>query len=241
MKKIEDDILDVFIKHASKAYLDEMVDEYPNPKSLIGKYEFSSEFEKWANETIKKEEKRNKKTSQSWNKVKKVSFRVASVAYLLIASSIFVAFTVPPVREKLTNYIVTYTADNNIELNLQNEEEEQDCSTDKLSKFYLDKYHVEGFNIINIENYEIMLILTYQNDRGEEIRFERHVGTPSIITDGEKSEFSSITINNNEGYISYNKSETLTTIFWHDEEYSYIIMSKIDKNKVIELAERFTK
>ena len=239
MKEYKESLFDLMLTYASKELVDEIVDKYPDPEELKGKYEFSPEFEKWAEDLMRKEKKRTRirKHKNSWQIaliiVKKGAVTI-SISFALFA---LMAFAVPSIRVTLANYFIQQN-EKHIGMELQDSSEEiQD--NDPTSTNYVIPYLPKGFEITEEVDTDNLLVIQYINENDEAIRFERHNDTVTLTIDSEESGFEQVIISNYECYVS--SKNGINTIIFNTENYGYIISAEISIDELIKIAESILK
>ena len=230
MKKLNDKIFDLMLEEASQQYVEQIAAGYPSAEELKGRYTFSPEFENWVEGVIQSEEKRLKRIGYKkvWKRIWRASQKISVALCMLFATFFLVAFTVPPIRSALLNF-VTERHEDYVEVDLKDQDSEKD---EMIANININM--PEEFNIINVIDSKTMLIVTYENSAGETLQLERYLGTAGMIVDSEKSGFDSIMIREKEGYISSRNGKN--TILFHDSEYGYTIMSEIDQDRLVTIA-----
>ena len=231
MKELNEKIFDLMLEEASKLYVENLVAEYPSPEELEGKYTFSPKFEAWIEGIIKSERRRLKRKAfkRTLNIVLNIGQKAATIMCCAFALSLLLAFTVPPIRVAILNF-VTETNEDYIEMDLKTKEETNGIIGN------IDIDMPKDFEIIDIDKTDALLSITYQNNEGATIFLERYIGTAGTIIDSENSGFKKIAIGEEDGYILLKNDKT--TVICHDEDYGYtIISSDISHEELIEIAE----
>lgn len=232
MNDYYEELFELRIKYASKEILDEMVKEYPTPEELHGKYRYSSAHINWAQDIIKKE-KRKEQLAKDKKKLKthRKVVKVAAVFCIVMATVTCVAFTVPPIRIALSNFLLE-EKENHYDLELQEKKENGQFDI----PVYIEEYMPEGFIVTDVDESQSMLIVTFENDAKDMIHFERFVGSAGITLDSEDSSYENIMIGENEGH-SISKNEETVFVF-NDDEYGYIISSTLTRSELLQIAQK---
>ena len=237
MKEFKESLFDLVLTYASKELVDEIVSKYPEPEELKGKYEFSPEFEKWAEEFIRKDKRRkhSKKHKSAWNMVLIIIKRAAVTICIMLSVFSLMAFAIPSIRIALANYFIEQN-DKYISMELQEDNKEKNSNSN-----YSDiiPYLPEGFVITKEIDNDNLLVIQYMNDNNETIQFERYTGTALLTIDNEESGFEQIMINNNICYISVKNGSN--TIVFNNENYGYMISSEINMDELKKMAESILK
>lgn len=232
MKNYYEELFELRIKYASKEILDEMVKEYPTPEELHGKYSYSSTHVNWAQDIIKNEKQKVQSAKDKKKlKIHRVGVRVATVFCIVMATATCVAFTVPPIRMALSNFLLeekeTYY---DLELQEKNENRQFDIPA------YIEEYIPKGFEVTDVFESQSMLIVTFENDANDMIRLERLVGTAGITLDAEDSNYEDIMIGKNKGHSITKNGETV--IVFNSDEYGYILSSTLTRSELIKIARK---
>lgn len=228
MRQSKNEKIDALLEEAAKISIEELIEDYPNLNELEGQYEFSSKHSKKMNKLFKKAKKLEIEGEiDAWHKFRKFSFNAAAVICMLFTVFTLVAFTVPEIRVAITNYFVEKNEEHiviNTESNTNNNE-----MTDGTPK-----YIPEGFEIISIIKTDIMIDAVYQNNDNDFIYYTRNAGETMLTIDNENNDFNEINISEYPGYISEKHNEI--TVVFHDGEYTYHIVSNIDREEIIKIA-----
>ena len=237
MKEFKESLFDLVLTYASKELVDEIVSKYPEPEEVRGRYEFSPEFEKWAEDLIRKEKKRshNKKHKSAWNMVLIIIKRAAVAICIMFSVSSLMAFAIPSIRISLANYFIEQN-EKFISMELQEDNKEKNSD---LNYSDVIPYLPEGFVIAKEIDNDNLLVIQYMNDKNETIQFERYTGTASLTLDNEESGFEQTMINNNICYISVKNGSN--TIVFNNENYGYMISSEINMDELKKMAESILK
>ncbi len=231
MKSYKESLFDLALTYASKEFVDEIADKYPDSDDLRGKYEFSPELEKWVDELFQKDKKksRHKKNKDTWNIILAIMKKGAITICSAIALFALMAFSIPSLRVSLANYVIQLN-EKHIAMELENEAEETQ-GTIKNSDLYIP----EGFEIIEEANNDNIYIIRYANQKNEIIHFEQYTGSVSLTIDNEESEFEKTIISGVECYTTIKNGVNI--IVFNTENYGYKISSVISMDELIKMAE----
>lgn len=229
MKQSKRERIDKIFSDASDVALNGLIDEYPTLEELADKYEFSDKHTKKMNRLFKKAEKiESRGHADAWHTFRRLSFNTAAVICMIFTMFTLVAFTVPEMRVAITNYIVEQNEEFiviNTESNMHNGEIIEGTP----------KYIPEGFEIVDYMPAENTIIIRYENNDNRFIHFIRNKGDSSVTVDNESSEFEKTHIHDFVGYVCKKNNEI--TVIFHDGTYTYHIVSNINEEEVLIIAE----
>lgn len=228
MKQSKRELIDELFKEAAEKSLSDIIKKYPTLEELEGKYEFSNKHNKKMKRFFKKAEKvESRGNIDAWHTFRRMSFNAAAVLCMLFTILTLVAFTVPEIRVEITNYIVE-----------KNEEHIVISTESNMYKGEIikgaPKYIPEGFEVNSYTETEIILDIMYSSGDNRFIYYTRSAGETMLTLDNENSNFTNINIAEHLGYISQKNDEV--TIIFHDGEYTYYIVSDIDRDEMIKIA-----
>lgn len=228
MKKHDEQLFEQLIRHASGEWLDEMADDSSEDIRTQNDLSFSSGFLTWADELIKKEDRRERRWRLS-ARLKKTGQRVAVVACILIAVCSLAAFSIPPVRIALTNLLIEQADDY------------YGMSVDTAEKNTVSilGYVPEGFKAISVIENENALFIVLENDGHQTIRFERLSGKIDLTVDSESTGLESVLINGLSGFYTEKNGEQI--LIFNDDTYSYKFTAPIEKDEIVKMAEQIKK
>lgn len=223
MNRNNEELLDAMIKNASKQIIDEIADSYPSPEELECKHTFSPEFRTWVDGRIKQERIRERKNKRViwWKQFRTVSIHVATALCVLFAGFLLAAFTVPPIRIAVMNFLVQH---NEVHTDMDIPQKDEDFYGDSR---YVIPYIPEGYEVTNTVENDIALFITFSNKAGKSIWFERHVGAVGLTIDREDIHEEIVTIGNRDAYYFYKNG--IYTIVITDENFGYKITSDTDE------------
>lgn len=228
MKKHNEELLEQLIRCAADEWLDDMADEpLPETKENLT---FSSGFEAWADNLVRREEKRERRRNAFLN-LKKAGKRVAIVACILIAICSLAAFTIPPVRIALTNYLID-SNDKYYDMSLGG-------NGNNSGSVSVLGFVPDGFKPVSVTENEDTIFVVLENDIHQTIVFERFGGKINFTLDNEDVSVEKVSIGGLDGYYSAKNGEN--KLMFNDDQYSYTILSVLDKETMIKMAESIKK
>ena len=175
----------MLLEHACEKYIDKVTSQYPSPEELEDNYSVSvsPKFNCWVKEMIGSENKRLRRKAFNEAIVRHiiVAKKVAIVICFIFAASLLLAFTVPPIRVEILNFITQINEDY-AEMDLVNNDQEISSTDYNLNL-------PEGFEVTNITEQDTILIATVINYTGNVITIERYFGSIGSIIDNEESGF----------------------------------------------------
>lgn len=194
--------------------------------------EVPESLDKWFlefNDSLEQEDKKIKNAS----KFKKVLSKVSIVFLVLFVSFATLTATVDAFRIRVLNLIVENT-DKYLAIEVS-DEAKTEATNDNSAGDYILAYLPNGFEIDYIEDFGKTHIVNYINKENEEILFNQSPNGTDFQMDSEDASMEEVDIMGNKAIV-LNK-EGRTTIFWHNEEYSFYLLSTIGESELIKMAE----
>ena len=183
----------------------------------------------------KLEERKNRKKYKE--RFKSIFSKVAIVFLVLFISMSILTVTVDAFRVKLLNIIMNNT-EKYLEIDVSDSNGVENIQRN-LEGFYELEYIPSGFKIDYVEDLGDTKVVSYVNNRDEEILFNQSPSGTNFQLDSENAEVKEININGNEAVI-LNK-EGRTTLFWNNEEYSFYLISTIGEEELIKMSKSLVK
>ncbi|MEX1377676.1 MAG: DUF4367 domain-containing protein [Eubacteriales bacterium] len=228
MKKKSEDMIDEILEGASRISMDSIINNYPSVEELKEKYDFSKKHNKRMEKLFRKSKKvEGNYNYDAWQKFRKFSFNAAAVICMIFTLFTLLAFTVPPIRVTIANYIVEYN-EKYVELNTNHDNNIDDI-------YGAPQYIPEGYMVKDIVETKSLLKIIYINDDGKEIYFDRYNGEVNITVDNENSEFKKITIKEFTGYTITKNGQS--TIVFYTDTYTYSLIADLEYSEIILIAE----
>lgn len=154
----------------------------------------------------------------------------AVVFFILFIGSSILLFSVEAFRVKAINFIMEIKKEYT---EIRTKSPGEDAA---LKEIYLPDYIPEGFEISKTEVFSASKIIHYSNDKGQVIAFAQYNNeNASLRIDTEEAKVEKIVINGSEGLLV--EKEQLITILWHNDNFSFYLKSKTDKDLLIKIAE----
>lgn len=217
---VDDEFLYKHMKYAE----DKIIDKLPNEEDLS--HNFSKKFKRKMNRLLKEE-----KRSPFFNKFVNYGRRVAIVCVIAISVIFATTMSIEAYRERFIEKIIEVLEDfTSITFDI-----DEDVIVEELVSI-APGYVPEGFSVYEEETYTGAYLVRYKNEEDVEINYEQSIAAGAqVLLDTEGVEVEYININNQSVMIYTNKG--FNQLFWDDELYMYYIISSIDRNELIEMAE----
>lgn len=200
---------------------------------------YPKELNEWFNDYINKSKKLEKKNKRI-KKINSLSKRVAIILITLVICITTITFSVEAFRIKVLNFIIDkqerYTS---IEVSGKQVENEKGKLLDNWTDFYLPDYVPEGFEIVNAEKYGNIRIIYYENKDGVEIEFSQSPNGNNHQLDTENAQIDKIKIKDKEAILI--EKNGLITLLWYNDEDTFNLIGKTDKNEIIKMAKSIRK
>ena len=216
-------------------------DEISENLEEIKLVEVPKTLDKWFidfNDNLENKEIKNRKEIKK-NKFKNILSKLAIIFLVLFISIGALTVTVDAFRVKLFNLIIKNTEKYlDVEVN-DGLETNMNSIVENIDGFYQPTYIPSGFQLDYVEDLGHTKIVTYTNNKNEEILFNQSPNGTNFQLDSEDAEVKNVDIMGNEAII-INK-EGRTTVFWNNDEYSFYLLSTIDEKELISMAKSLIK
>ncbi|WP_018306724.1 DUF4367 domain-containing protein [Desulfitobacterium hafniense] len=232
----QEKMMDALMEYAANCYMDHMLNTIDEEKE---KFYQENTFPPELDARMKKFFRRRQLQEdlcQAYKKGSKILAKVAMVFLAICLSLGVLAATSEAARVKILNVLIE-AEDEFTKIRFQPglEKEAQNDEVSHLEGMYLPEYIPEGFKIVNTETYASTKIIYYANEQGERIEFNQYASeTMELMIDTEDAQVEKVLIHGVEGLIS--EKEGLTTIVWHNQEYSFYLASEIEREELIKMA-----
>jgi hypothetical protein len=242
-EKAKEKMFEAMLEYAGACHAENIANEMKAEDELEEQIPFPPDLDARMRKLISRQDRK-----ESFIKVRTTAARILpKVAIFFFAA--FVSFTilvtsVEAFRTKVLNFIIEvgkeYTS---IDL----KESDSDASSKGVSGIppdwkgvYVPAFVPEGFKITKAESLMFTKIIHYSNDNGQLIVYQQHNGeNTNIRVDTENAVSEEILINGLEGLLFEKKGTT--TLVWHNNDFSFSLMSEIDKDELIKMAESIKK
>lgn len=236
-EKAKEMMLEAILEYAGACHAENIVEEMQGEKNEYMPL-FPSELDKRIKRIINQHNRKEnlkelRRTSVRLLQKVAVIFLVASISFsvLLLGVEAF--------RVKVINLIMETTKEYTeikSESPIEDAEKERLLEQKDLKEMYLPDYIPEGFKILKTELFSASKIIHYSNDKDQLIVFAQYNNeNASIRIDTEEAKVEKIVINGSEGLLV--EKEQLITILWHNDNSSFYLKSKTDKDLLIKMAE----
>ena len=108
-----------------------------------------------------------------------------------------------------------------------------------IEMYYQSEYIPNGFELGSIKDLGDTKIIIYINEDNEEIVFNQSPNGTNFKIDSEDAIVNTIDINGKEAILL--SKEGMNTLFWYDEEYSFYLLSTVNHDELILMAESIIK
>lgn len=235
-KNNQDELNKVLYNHIGYNYVQDINKDIESNMKDIESIEIPESLDNWFLKFNRKFQNkiRNNKYKETVNKI--IS-KVAVIFLLLAISVAILTATVDAFRVRILSTI-SRKGPKYIDIRVIDEKEEG-ISNIKVNKYYLPEYIPNGFKLGSISDVENAKNIIYINKDNEKIEFNQAPNGTNFKIDSEKATIEDIDINGIEGIIIVKKG--ITTLFWHNEEYSFYLSSSIEQEELILMARSIIK
>jgi len=238
-EKAKEKIFDALVEYAAACHVENIANEFQQEDDIYEQIPFPPELDRRIKKLIN-QYYRKEQAKSIWKDTKKIFPKVAAVFF-----TIFIIFTVGIIsseafRIKILNFLIQaekeYTSIDVGNRDSKNSKLDTSAIPSDWGEIYMPMYVPKGFKITNTETLSDVKIILYSNDNNQFIVFEQCDNEKSNIRiDTENAEVQQVKINNIEGLLV--KKNGLITIVWHNNYSSFSLMSKINKEELLNMAE----
>lgn len=220
---VDDEFLYKHMKNAE----DKIIDNLPDEEDLS--HNFSRKFKSKMNRLLREE-----KRSPSFNRFVNYGRRVAIVLLIAISVIFASAMSIEAYRERFFDKVIEIL-ENYTSITFHTDEDVVVEDLVAISPGYVP----EGFSLYEEEIYHRAYVVRYKNEKDVEIFYEQSTARGQIMLDTESIEAEYIKIDNQKVMTYSNKG--FNQLYWDDKLYTYYIISSIDRDELIEMAESIIK
>ena len=238
-EKAKEKILEAMLKYAGACHAENIANEMKVENEFEEQIPYPPELDVRIKKLIyrhnMKEYFRN-----GWETVARAFPKVAMFFFMLLISFTILVTSVDAFRVKVLNFIIEvgkeYTSIDFKENGSDALEKETSRIPLEWKDVYVPAFVPEGFKITKAESLKFTKIIHYSNDNGRLIVFQQHNGeNTNKRVDSENADSENILINGLEGLLVEKNGRT--TLIWHNNDFSFSLMSEVDKNELIKMAE----
>lgn len=215
-----------YVKNINKNIENHMedIDSMEIPKSL----------ENWFSKFNRDFENKIKKNRYK-NSLKKFISRVAVVFLVLFISAKVLTITTNAFKTK--SFCIVSTGNNKyFDIKIVDKgKNEEDIAHTKVKNYYLPEYIPHGFKLDSINYIDNIKTMIYVNTNNKEIIFRQGPNGVSFRVETENAIVGDVNIVGCSG-VTISK-EGANTLFWYNDEYSFLLTSSIEQKELIKIAE----
>jgi len=239
-EKAKQKILEMIFEYAGLCHVENIVNEIEEDKEYCSNKQiyFPEELDKKMREIIDNYSE-NTNCRKSRKAFKKALPKVAAIlAVIFIITTIFVA-NAEAIKIKVLNLMMEKT-EKYTSVDIKEESDILKNTSRAIPQdwegLYAPTYIPEGFRIIEAKSYNKISSIAYLNDAGQTILFEERAREISNLrVDTEDTNAVPIEIKGFEGLLT--EKNDITKIIWYNDDFLFSLMSKIDKNELMKIAE----
>lgn len=238
-EKAKEKMLEAMLEYAGACHVENISNELQADDELNDQIAFPPEFDTKIKKLIT-QYNRKEYVKKAWRTTIKLFPKVAVGFCAVFICLIIAVASVQAFRVKVLNFIIE-TGKEYTSINLK-EERPDDSLKDTLNipsewkNVYIPAYVPEGYKISKTESLVNTKIIHYLNDKNKLIVFNQYNDeNTNLRIDTEKAKVDKVIINGFDGLIA-EKSGSIT-IAWHNNDSTFSLISNIDKNELIKIAE----
>lgn len=192
-------------------------------------------FENYLHTSLKQE-----KQKKRYAAFRRYSNRAAIFLLLIIAGIAVTTLKVEAFRVKFLNlFIEVNERYSQVKIKDINEDNVYESIPADWEEYYLPEYIPDYFEIYNIKTFGDSKMVYYKDSKGNEIQFSQSPISDTFQIDTEDGIMVNVQIEGNQGILV--DKNGLLTLIWYDENSTFYIIGKIDKNDMIKMAESMKK
>lgn len=241
-KKEEQEILEkAFFSFIGYQHAQNILNDLDYYKDEIQDIETPESLDKTVFEFIQESEnvKRKTKLKKVYNKlIQTKAQKVAAIIIILAISMTMLTVSVEAFRVRVFNMILEQR-EKYLEIRLDEEEPMEGVKGNKQEEHYIPSYIPDGFELESEGGSGETATLIYKNKNNQTILFDQAPHGTVYQIDSEDAIREDIKINGFKG-ISLTKGDRIT-LYWNNGETSFIIISDIEFQELIRMAESITK
>lgn len=221
MEAINDELFAALVKRAAHDYIvHDLMEDINLEEDFTPSPEFDARMRGIINKALRKEKRA---------RARKVLLKVAACFAVFLVLSTAVVFSAEALRVKFLNFLIE--ADDNMASidfigNRSGKSNEIPC---------IPSYMTDGYELTRVEDYDIVVVQTYENQKGDAFTISVYSGNPSIVMDTEDAEHGPLTIKGQEAY--YSLADGVTMIVFKDENHVYFLQGTIPLDEAVKIAE----
>jgi len=224
------EIMESYYRHIGHSHVNNIIDELENDQNEINKIELSKENEKWFEKyinAIKRKERKFKRRKH----FKKYSIRAATFLIVVFLSVSFLTVSVEGFRMKVFNL---FLEKNEKFTSIKIEEgSNSDITNIPDWNYYYPSYVPEGYQLDTKNVFNDIRILKFKNESSE-IIFGQGPNGSDFHLDSENAKTSEVLVNNDKSILVEKNNKNI--LLWHNSDSSFYIISNIDVNELLKIA-----
>ncbi|GMQ61671.1 DUF4367 domain-containing protein [Vallitalea maricola] len=226
-------ILESYYGYIGSCHIENIITDQDNQRNEMNELEFPRSIDEWFVKFYRKY--RRKERVQKLNrKFKKAGCKVAVLLLLVIGIGTVLSCTVEAFRIKILNFFI----EENKEYTIVQVKEDKEPIPDSWSNYYYPEYLPQDFILDKSEIMNDKKILKFINEDKFILITQSPNGT-NYQMDTEDAEADKIIINDYEGLLI--EKQEHTTIIWHNEEFSFNIISNIISDELMKVVKNLEK
>lgn len=224
-------VFDNKLKQALEIYQEKQLSALPSQKELENFHTFSSAFEQKMRKLIRSQKK------PYYMMINTVGKRVAIVVIVALMTITTTVFSVKALRDDVLNFFIEIYE--KFSIVFFDDDHTPDTSiVMKIDKVYTPEYLPDGFIQTSKIVSDVIVRYEYSDEKNNKLFFEQMILSSKVAIDTEHRNSKKIDIAGNTG-IYFNDKE-YNNLLWNDGTYAFNLISTIDKEEMIKVAESIT-
>lgn len=225
----EEKILSAYYDYIGEQYVDILCKEMDDRKEEINRVKVPESLDQWFAQYIS-QYKRKEAAQLFFGKLKTAGTKIAAILFLLIASMFIVTISVDAIRLKVYNLLL----ESNEKYSSVRVDEVPEGLADWKS-YYLPAWLPEGFRVRNAKDFSNVKMIEFTNEDGLKIVFTQAINGSELQLNTEGGKQTEVLIHHQQAILSEKPGETI--LFWNNEESSFCLVSGLNSEVLIQIAE----
>jgi len=230
------DIMETYYSYIGQSHIDVINKDLESKKEEINSVQIPDSLDSWFDDYIKGSKERDKRIKRK-KRLKITASKVAMVLLVISVSLTILTFSVEAIRVKVLNLFIEIN-DKYSEFKV-GEIDEYDNDVVQRDDDYEPMYIPEGFVIDNTEEFNNIKTTEFTDGNNGFIVFEIAPNGTDYQFDTEDAKVSEVLVKGTKGILIEKNNRNI--VFWNDEEWTFYILSGIEPEIMMRMAESIEK
>jgi hypothetical protein len=227
-------LVEVYYRYIGYVNVENIIQDQEQAIDKLVTVKTSSSMDEWFRNLLREHNKKNLRNILI-KKSKGYALRAAVFLLLFFTAGTILFVSVEGFQHRVLNIILeTKKQFTSIEIRESTNKIEIPSSI-QLKGYYYPTYLPSGYNIEHIDSINEKRIITISNTKNQSIVFSQGPIGTNFQFDTENAKVQDITINGAKGILIQRQDKN--TLFWHDNDFNYYILSELPYEEIIKIAE----